>query len=114
MSRPLRPVTAGATVRFPVLNRYRIAPLAVAGLLAATPAASAGIRQRIDAADAVEAALHLRYHHYLWTAACDQTTPVRFRCRFIGRRASHTGTGRATVVRRGGRYAVTLGTVRFR
>ena len=95
-------------------HRSRIASLAAVSLLATTPAASAGIRQRIDAADAVETALHVRYPRYLWTAACDQTAPAHFRCRFIGRRASHAGTGRATVVRQGRRYTVTLGTVRFR
>lgn len=95
-------------------GRSRIASLVTVSLLAVAPVASAGIRQRIDAANAVEIALHARYHRYLWTAACEQPAPTRFRCRFIGRRASHTGTGRATVARRGTRYTVTLGTVRFR
>ncbi|UTI63668.1 hypothetical protein NBH00_20280 [Paraconexibacter antarcticus] len=94
--------------------RFRIASLVAASLLVAVPVASAGIRARIDAADAVETALHAKYHRYLWTAACDQTAPAHFRCRFIGRRASHAGTGKATVVRQGRRYTVTLGTVRFR
>lgn len=82
-------------------------------LLVAAPTASAGLRQRITAANKVEAKLEARRPSYTWVAACAQRSKTRFSCRFSGRRGARLAKGRAVVNRIDGRYVVKLGRITY-
>lgn len=81
-------------------------------LLAATPAA-AGPKQRVAAANAVERKLERVHRRYRWVAYCDQLDSTRFSCNFVGRRRSRGATGKASAIRNGTRYTVTLGRITY-
>lgn len=81
--------------------------------LVAAPPSSAGLRQRIVAANKVERKLTLLHPRYLWVAACSQPTATRFDCRFVGRRGARGARGRATVIHSGRFYVVRLGRIAF-
>ena len=82
-------------------------------LLGATPTASAGLRQRITAANKVELKLETRKPAWTWVAACEQRSKTRFSCSFSGRRATRLAKGRAVVNRIGKRYVVKLGRITY-
>ena len=96
-----------------VTRRLAIVACAALCLLVATPTASAGLRQRITAANKVERKLEVRKPSYTWVAACTQRTRTRFSCRFSGRRGARLAKGRAVVNRVGKRYVVTLGRITY-
>jgi hypothetical protein len=82
-------------------------------VLVAAPMASAGLRQRITAANKVERTLETRKPAWTWVAACEQRSKTRFRCTFSGRRATRLAKGRAVVNRIGKRYVVKLGRITY-
>jgi hypothetical protein len=96
-----------------VIRRLAILGCAAMCLLAAAPTASAGLRQRITAANKVELKLEARKPAWTWVAACEQRSKTRFSCRFSGRRATRLAKGRAVVNRIDGRYVVKLGRITY-
>jgi hypothetical protein len=94
-----------------VTLRHLVASTLIA-LVCAAPA-SAGVKQKVRAANAVERKLNRKYSGYRWTAYCRQPAPRSFDCKFVGRRDQRGGFGDAGVLRVGKRYFVTLGPVAF-
>lgn len=89
------------------MRKYYLAILAIVALFVLPTTANAGIREELDAADAVEIKVMQRgYRAYDPTALCDQKSHSKFYCDFFGSRGDCFLSGKAWVRRPGYRVQI--------